>query len=217
MNHRILHFYTAIIALLLSVGAALGQGADIPGSITSDENGYVYVAGTSVTSSGQMSIVVIAYDPDGNVWKEFVLPAAAAGAAVVVGVDLIDSLILVAGTAATINGGADMFAAGFDRPTLVSVRSDPSTPLGLRLEQNYPNPLHRGSVATIGYSIPVAGAVHLAVVDFSGREVAVLVDGFHEVGSFQTQFQPSALPSGSYLYVLSSSSTSEVRRLTLIR
>ncbi|MFA6235498.1 MAG: T9SS type A sorting domain-containing protein [Bacteroidota bacterium] len=217
MKHTFSRTFAIIITALLPVGVLFGQGADIPGAITSDENGYVYVAGSTVNSSGQTSIVIVAYDQDGNLWKEFSVPPNTIGPATAVRVALIDSLIVAAGTATTASGGADIFAAGFDRPTIVSVGSPPLAKQGFQLEQNYPNPLRIGSVATINYSIPVAGGVRLSVVDMAGREVAVLVDGFHDPGKYQTQFRPSSLPTGAYLYVLTSSAISEARKLKLIR
>jgi len=209
--------FCVMAVLLLIAEIAHGQGADIPAAVVSDENGFVYVTGTSVNPSGQTSIVVVAYDTAGNLWHEFALPPEADGPAMATGIGLIDSLIVVAGTAPTLTGGADIIAAGFDRPDVVSVGATAVAVTGLSLEQSYPNPLRVGSVATIEYGIPVRGGVRLAVVDMGGREVAVLAEGFHEQGRYRTHFRPSSLPSGSYLYVLTSTTTSEVRRLTLIR
>ena len=217
MIHNFSRTVVTVVVALLSATAALGQGADIPRAITSDENGFVYVAASSVNSLGQTSIVIIAYDADGNLWREFALPADAAGPALAVDIDLIYSMIVVAGTSTAAGTGTDIFAAGFLRPGLLSAEPAPQALSSFTLDQNYPNPLRIGSAATISYEVPIRSDVRLAVMDLLGREVAVLAEGFHEKGSYQTHFAPSSLPSGSYLYVLTSSATSEVRKLILTR
>jgi hypothetical protein len=65
------------------------------------------------------------------------------------------------------------------------------------LEQNYPNPFNPSS--TIHYQIPNAGHVTLKVYDMLGREVATLVDGIKEVGSYSATFDGEKLASGVYI------------------
>jgi hypothetical protein len=162
-------------------------------------------------------MITVAYDPDGNLRYVFTIPGDPSGAAFPVGVDLVDSLIVVAGTASAAASGQDILIAGFNRPTLVSAGSAPLSPVSLGLEQNYPNPVRIGATATIKYSIPTPGYIRLAVVNMLGKEVSVLVNGFYEQGTYRTMFQPSTLPTGTYFYMLTSSASSEVRKLILIR
>ncbi|MGE5411559.1 MAG: C25 family cysteine peptidase, partial [Clostridiales bacterium] len=66
------------------------------------------------------------------------------------------------------------------------------------LSQNYPNPFNPST--TINFDIPNASKVSLKVYDILGKEVAVLVDGYKEMGRYSVQFNASDLPSGMYIY-----------------
>jgi len=206
-----------VFAALFCSSAAFGQGADIPVAIASDVLGNVYVTGASMDSQGKMSITTVMFDAAGNTTKVFDIPSDASGPSVPVGLDVIDSLIVVSGSAPTMASGHDILTAAFNRPPLVSVQNLAQLPATLTLDQNYPNPVRSGGTAAISYGIPEPGHIRLVVVDMMGREVAVLADEFHESGTYRTQFQPSTLPSGSYLYMLTTSSSSEVRKLTVVR
>jgi hypothetical protein len=73
-------------------------------------------------------------------------------------------------------------------------------PLDFCLYPNYPNPFN--AETTIKYAIPVADKVRLSVFDASGRQVAVLTDGWREAGSHEVPFDASDLSSGVYVYQL---------------
>jgi len=77
-------------------------------------------------------------------------------------------------------------------------------PTSYALEQNYPNPFNPST--TIHYQIPNAGHVLLKVYDMLGREVATLVDGVKEVGSYSATFDGARLASGVYIMRLVASS-----------
>ena len=83
------------------------------------------------------------------------------------------------------------------------------------LSQNYPNPFNPSTV--IGYSIPEAGYVKLAVYDALGREMAVPVNEFKPAGKYNVTFDASGLSSGVYFYRLSSGTFTETKRMTLLR
>jgi hypothetical protein len=72
------------------------------------------------------------------------------------------------------------------------------------LEQNYPNPFN--PTTTIHYQLPNAGHVTLKVYDMLGREVATLVDGVKEIGSYSATFDGARLASGVYIMRLVASS-----------
>ena len=64
------------------------------------------------------------------------------------------------------------------------------------LEKNYPNPFNPST--TIRYQIPNTGYITLKVYDMLGREVATLVDGVKESGSYTAVFNAENLASGVY-------------------
>lgn len=69
----------------------------------------------------------------------------------------------------------------------------------LRVE-SFPNPFN--PQATLRFTLPEAGYVHMAVYDVLGREVVVLVDGAQQAGVYEAHFDGASLPSGIYLYRL---------------
>jgi photosystem II stability/assembly factor-like uncharacterized protein len=86
------------------------------------------------------------------------------------------------------------------------------------LEQNYPNPFNPST--NIRFSIPV-GTGHapslLRVYDVLGREVATLVNGNLQPGSYEVTFDAEGLSSGVYLYRLQSGNFVQTRKLLLLR
>jgi hypothetical protein len=107
------------------------------------------------------------------------------------------------------------------------------TPLVFSLEQNYPNPFNPST--TIRYTVGAAmartgssgggsgisgagaGWVSLAVYDLLRREVAVLMDGPQEPGSYAVSWAAAGLASGVYVYRLTAGSWAETRRMALLR
>jgi hypothetical protein len=94
---------------------------------------------------------------------------------------------------------------------------DPVTerPQRLELAQNYPNPFNPSTV--ISYNLPQAGAVTLEVFDITGRQIAVLSEGFQPAGAYTFEFDASELSSGVYMYRLQSSGAVLTRKMTLIK
>jgi enterochelin esterase family protein len=76
-------------------------------------------------------------------------------------------------------------------------------PSTFQLEQNYPNPFNPTTV--IRYSLVVSGYVTLKVYDITGRQVAVLVNGYVEAGRHDVPFDATGLASGMYVYRLTGS------------
>jgi aminopeptidase N len=83
------------------------------------------------------------------------------------------------------------------------------------LEQNFPNPFN--PVTVIRYAVPSAGQVRLAVHDLLGREVAVLLDGEQEPGTYSTSFDGAGLATGVYVYRLSAGGSFLSKKMILIR
>jgi hypothetical protein len=77
---------------------------------------------------------------------------------------------------------------------------DVLTIINFKLHQNYPNPFNPAT--TIRYSLPAEADVMLTVFDISGREVAGLVFGRQDKGSYSVNFNADDLTSGMYIYSL---------------
>ncbi len=83
------------------------------------------------------------------------------------------------------------------------------------LAQNYPNPFN--PMTTIRYQIPTAETVSLKVYDVLGKEVATLVSGRQEAGSYVVPFNAAGLSSGMYFYRLQAGSFAETRKMMLVK
>lgn len=90
-----------------------------------------------------------------------------------------------------------------------------NSPNSLELLQNYPNPFN--PVTTISYSLPEASMVKLSVFDILGREVALLVDGEKNAGSYKVQFNAQRLSSGTYFYRLQTGESVIVKKMIVLK
>ena len=93
-------------------------------------------------------------------------------------------------------------------------------PRNFELERNYPNPFNSGTV--IPFSLSSETEVHLQVFDVLGRPVVNLVVGWLQIGLYRVSWEGrdaggQPVPSGIYLYRLSSGNRAESRKMTLVR
>jgi hypothetical protein len=93
--------------------------------------------------------------------------------------------------------------------------SSSELPSAFELHQNYPNPFNPTTV--ISYQLSAVSSVTLRVYDVLGREVAVLVNEKKPAGSYQVQWNAEGIPSGIYLYRLTSGTLSITRKLILLK
>ena len=105
---------------------------------------------------------------------------------------------------------------------LVNVDFARLTPLPGRydLDQNMPNPFNPSTV--IGYSLPEAGPVRLAIYNLLGQEVRVLVDQPMEAGSFTATWDGKdelgrRMASGIYLYRIQAANFTASKRMLLLK
>ena len=89
------------------------------------------------------------------------------------------------------------------------------TPIPFELYPNYPNPFNPSTV--ISYQLSVNSEVSLKVFDASGREVAVLVDGWVPAGTHRVQFNAADLASGLYMYTLQSGELVKTQKMILLK
>jgi mono/diheme cytochrome c family protein len=96
---------------------------------------------------------------------------------------------------------------------------EPERPMAMRLDQNFPNPFNPNTVIrfNVGTQDLASLQVRLSVVDMTGREVAVLVDGMRAAGEHSVTFDATGLPSGIYMYVLESGGQRVSRKLLLMK
>ncbi len=85
---------------------------------------------------------------------------------------------------------------------------------------SHPNPFN--PQATIRYAVPEAGPMELAVYNLRGGKLRVLFSGYHPAGEDQiawdgTDDQGNPLPSGLYLYRMTSGGGSITKKMTMVR
>ena len=99
----------------------------------------------------------------------------------------------------------------------VSVEEERSSMVANKYElsQNYPNPFN--PTTKISYSITEKSHVNLAVYNIIGQEVAVLVNGFRNPGSYTLDFNAENFKSGVYFYKLRTDKGELVRKMTVLK
>jgi Peptidase M30 len=93
-------------------------------------------------------------------------------------------------------------------------------PATISLSQNYPNPFNPST--TIGFHVPRASHVRLAITNILGEEVAVLVDGEQAAGDHAARWSAEGMASGPYICRLSVTTAGggtvlQSRKLLLLR
>ena len=83
------------------------------------------------------------------------------------------------------------------------------------LLQNYPNPFN--PTTKIKFDLPKQGFVSLKVYDVLGKEVAALVSGVKNAGSYIVEFKGANLSSGIYYYRLEAGNFVNVKKMVLIK
>lgn len=88
-------------------------------------------------------------------------------------------------------------------------------PKTMVLHQNYPNPFN--PVTTIRYGVSSPVMVKLKIYDILGNEIRTLVNEYQQSGTYNVQFNGSALSSGIYIYRLEAGKFVSVKKLTLLK
>jgi|GEM_PF-745117 len=89
------------------------------------------------------------------------------------------------------------------------------TPFSYNLLQNYPNPFNPET--SISFDLPSASHITLTVFDVLGRPVEVLANQVYGAGQHSVSFDASDLPSGMYMYRLSSELGVITRQMMLVK
>ncbi len=140
------------------------------------------------------------------------------------GIILCQTLIAL-NTGATMNGRAlsqtavTLVADGVTEPAVATGVGKVVPPKEFVLSQNYPNPFNPST--TIHYSLEKAGMVSLKVYNLLGQEVATLVNGHQEAGSYTVPFNNKegevTLASGVYFYRLDAGSFVSIKKMILMK
>lgn len=88
-------------------------------------------------------------------------------------------------------------------------------PKSFVLHQNYPNPFNPSSI--IQFEIPQTSKITISVFNVLGQKISVLVDSEMQAGYHSIVWNADNLPSGIYLYQLSSGDTNLIRKGVLLR
>jgi hypothetical protein len=102
----------------------------------------------------------------------------------------------------------------------VTAEASAALPAQAVLEQNFPNPFN--AVTAIGYSLPKAAVVEIAIYNTLGQRVVTLVDGWRRAGDHAVYWDGrgatgAALASGVYFYRLTTRDRAMVRALVLLQ
>ncbi|HMT11054.1 MAG TPA: Omp28-related outer membrane protein [Ignavibacteria bacterium] len=88
-------------------------------------------------------------------------------------------------------------------------------PNSFSLSQNYPNPFNPQT--NIRFSLPKGSDVKITVFDAVGRVVALLANGRFEAGTYNIDFNASALSSGIYFYSITTAEFTDTKKMMLIK
>lgn len=92
-------------------------------------------------------------------------------------------------------------------------------PSHFALDQNYPNPFNPSTI--IKYQLPPTAVgdnyVTLRIYNMLGQEVMTLVDGMQMAGYKSVEFNADNLPSGIYTYRLTAGTTTDVKKMMILK
>jgi hypothetical protein len=114
-----------------------------------------------------------------------------------------------------IYGNGEATFGEFELPTTGINLDEAKLPQKSILSQNYPNPFN--SSTSIGYNLPKASDITLAIFDILGRRVATLVDGHQAAGHHEVIWNASRYSSGIYFARASSNNNSSTIKLIYLR
>lgn len=100
-------------------------------------------------------------------------------------------------------------------PTAVQNEKDNSTPTQFALKQNYPNPFNPET--QINYALKNRSFVSLKVYNMSGQLIKDLVNRVQSAGYYHVRFSGLTLPSGVYLYQLTTNNFTAVKKMILLK
>ncbi len=88
-------------------------------------------------------------------------------------------------------------------------------PSSFSLSQNYPNPFN--PITKIKFHIAKLSDAKLVIYDVVGREIGTLINQQLSPGTYETEWDVSAYPSGVYFYKLTAGEYAETKKMVLIK
>ena len=88
-------------------------------------------------------------------------------------------------------------------------------PKTYKLYNNYPNPFN--PVSTIRYDLPHSADVKLIVFNTLGQEVATLINGHYQAGSYSVIWDGTNYPSGVYFYKIYAGNFTDTKKMLLVK
>ena len=125
---------------------------------------------------------------------------------------LIDTSLIVVEKLNAESALAEGGSAAVDSQDAEKIASEESSTTVL---SNSPNPFN--PTTTIRFTVEQSAQVNLTVYDLTGREVHQLVNGYTNAGNHEVTFDASNLPSGTYLYRLTTPESQVVQKMVLLK
>lgn len=113
-------------------------------------------------------------------------------------------------------GWTSVYQNGILNPVQVGIEDiSGNMPNNFNLKQNYPNPFN--PTTSISFVVRQNGKVNLSVYNSLGQKVATLADGYFKAGEYKVQWNAASMPSGVYLYRLTTDNYSETKKMVLMK
>ncbi len=110
---------------------------------------------------------------------------------------------------------ADMGALYYHQYSRIQDNPTQETPAEFAFLPNYPNPFNLET--RLMFSVPSTSRVRLTIFDITGRQVAVVVDGWVSAGIHQYIWDAGGFPSGIYYAHLTANGSYQLQKLILIK
>ncbi|MBL8015927.1 MAG: T9SS type A sorting domain-containing protein, partial [Ignavibacteria bacterium] len=192
-----------------------GSGNDYPSEITIDNFSNIYLTGYSMGSGTGYEYTTLKYNLSGvRQWeKRYNNSGTGNHNAVSISTDNAGS-VYVTGFSQNVSGSHD-FATIKYAQSIVFGKNENIIPAQFKLHQNYPNPFNPST--KIKFDIPEDSYVNITVYDLLGKKVRVLINETKQAGSYEIDFDASALSTGTYFYEITAGNYREIKKMICIR